>query len=226
MSSVRTISLEEVQQHSKEGDAWVVINDQVYDISQFAALHPGGKKLILNYAGKDATQIFRYFHKDDLLVFKYAKLKIGQVRSAREHPAELLALDGTKLGAQVPYGDHSSLQGWFSPFFNADHLQFRLAIRRWILEHLAPHAEQWDENSEVPLAVVKKCGQVGILALSVGVQVMNALLLPIVLGFLFLLARRLPEPWRLQGAYAWISGALILVTVIFGVYSGLAGIWS
>ena len=65
-----------------------------------------------------------------------------------------------------------------------------------------------------------------LVALSVGVQVMNALLLPIVLGFLFLLARRLPEPWRLQGAYAWISGALILVTVIFGVYSGLAGIWS
>jgi len=65
-----------------------------------------------------------------------------------------------------------------------------------------------------------------LVALSVGVQVMNALLLPIVLGFLFLLSRRLPEPWRLQGAYAWVSGVLILVTVVFGVYSGIAGIWS
>ena len=41
-----------------------------------------------------------------------------------------------------------------------------------------------------------------LVSLSVGVQVMNAMLLPTVLGFLYLLARRLPEPYRLQGVYA------------------------
>ena len=66
---------------------------------------------------------------------------------------------------------------------------------------------------------------VNLVTLSVGVQVMNALLLPIVLGFLFLLARGLPEPWRLQGWYAWFSGSLIAATTIFGVYSGLGGLW-
>ena len=54
---------------------------------------------------------------------------------------------------------------------------------------------------------------------------MNALLLPIVLGFLYLLARRLPQPHRLRGAYAAMSGAIILVTVVFGVYAGVAGLW-
>jgi Mn2+/Fe2+ NRAMP family transporter len=73
-------------------------------------------------------------------------------------------------------------------------------------------------------AIVVSSG-VDLVALSIGVQVMNALLLPIVLGFLFLLARRLPRPYRLQGAYAWISGALIAFTVGFGVYSGLSGLW-
>ena len=62
--------------------------------------------------------------------------------------------------------------------------------------------------------------------MSVGVQVMNALLLPIVLGFLFLLARRLPQPYRLRGAYAGFVGLVILATVVFGVYSGVAGLWS
>lgn len=66
---------------------------------------------------------------------------------------------------------------------------------------------------------------VDLVALSVGVQVMNALLLPIVLGFLFLLARGLPAPWRISGWYAWFSGGLIAVTTIFGVYSGLTGLW-
>jgi len=66
---------------------------------------------------------------------------------------------------------------------------------------------------------------VNLVALSVGVQVMNALLLPIVLTFLFLLARRLPKPFKLRGTYAWVAGVLIAATTLFGVYAGLAGLW-
>jgi Mn2+/Fe2+ NRAMP family transporter len=59
--------------------------------------------------------------------------------------------------------------------------------------------------------------------LSVGVQVMNALLLPIVLGFLYLLARRLPAPHRLKGPYAALVAATIVLTTGFGAYAGLSG---
>jgi Mn2+/Fe2+ NRAMP family transporter len=65
---------------------------------------------------------------------------------------------------------------------------------------------------------------VNLVSLSVGVQVMNALLLPIVLGFLYLLARRLPEPHRLSGAYALIVAVVIAVSVLFGVYAGISGL--
>jgi Mn2+/Fe2+ NRAMP family transporter len=66
---------------------------------------------------------------------------------------------------------------------------------------------------------------VNLVSLSVGVQVMNALLLPIVLGFLYLLARRLPEPHRLKGGYAIVVATVIAASVIFGVYSGISGLW-
>jgi Mn2+/Fe2+ NRAMP family transporter len=66
---------------------------------------------------------------------------------------------------------------------------------------------------------------VNLVSLSVGVQVMNALLLPIVLGFLYLLARRLPEPHRLSGFYAVIVALVIAGAVIFGVYAGISGLW-
>lgn len=66
---------------------------------------------------------------------------------------------------------------------------------------------------------------VNLVSLSVGVQVMNALLLPIVLGFLYLLARRLPAPHRLQGAYAVVVGVVIAAAVGFGLYSGVLGLW-
>jgi len=65
---------------------------------------------------------------------------------------------------------------------------------------------------------------VNLVALGVGVQVMNALLLPVVLGFLVLLARRLPEPYRLKGGYAWLLAIAISLTVGLGLYSGLMGI--
>jgi len=65
---------------------------------------------------------------------------------------------------------------------------------------------------------------VNLIRLSVGVQVMNALLLPIVLGFLYLLARRLPKAHRIRGSYAAIVALVIGLTAVFGVYAALAGL--
>jgi Mn2+/Fe2+ NRAMP family transporter len=65
---------------------------------------------------------------------------------------------------------------------------------------------------------------VNLVNLSVAVEVMNALLLPIVLGFLYLLGlKALPEPYRLKGAYAWLVGTVVVVTAGFGVYAGISG---
>jgi len=65
---------------------------------------------------------------------------------------------------------------------------------------------------------------INIVNLNVAVEVMNALLLPIVLGFLFLLARKaLPKPYRLTGAYAWTVGIVLGTTALFGLFAGLWG---
>ncbi len=67
-------------------------------------------------------------------------------------------------------------------------------------------------------------GVVNLVNLSVGVEVMNALLLPIVLGFLFLLAvRTLPEPYRLKKWYAVLVGIVLLITALFGLFGGIWG---
>ena len=67
---------------------------------------------------------------------------------------------------------------------------------------------------------------VNLIKLAVSVNVMNALLLPIVLGFLYLLARKaLPEEWRLKGWYAWFVGLIVLFTAGLGVYAGIMGIF-
>lgn len=62
-----------------------------------------------------------------------------------------------------------------------------------------------------------------LVALNIGVEVVNALLLPLALGLLLLLATRaLPERHRLQGAYKWFVFAISAVTIIFGVIGALS----
>jgi len=74
--------------------------------------------------------------------------------------------------------------------------------------------------------VLVASGVVNLVNLSVGIEVMNALLLPIVLGFLYVLAcRTLPEGYRLKGWYAKLAGLLLLVTASFGVVGGITGIF-
>ena len=94
------------------------------------------------------------------------------------------------------------------------------------LEH-EPHEAPWFYGIYTVALVIGALivvSGINLVSLSVGVQVMNALLLPIVLTFLYLLARRLPPAHRLRGAYAVVVALVVAATVIFGVYSGLAGL--
>lgn len=54
---------------------------------------------------------------------------------------------------------------------------------------------------------------------------MNCMLLPIVLGFLFMLAtQQLPEEFRLKGWYMWLVAGIYGVTCVFGVVAGIWGV--
>jgi NRAMP (natural resistance-associated macrophage protein)-like metal ion transporter len=63
-----------------------------------------------------------------------------------------------------------------------------------------------------------------LVSLNVAVQVMNALLLPLVLGFLIALAIfSLPEEHRLRGPYMWVVIIVSALTTALGVFGGLQG---
>eukprot|EP01091_Cochliopodium_minus_P002637 TRINITY_DN12485_c0_g1_i1.p1 TRINITY_DN12485_c0_g1~~TRINITY_DN12485_c0_g1_i1.p1 ORF type:complete len:143 (+),score=38.55 TRINITY_DN12485_c0_g1_i1:39-467(+) len=62
---LRDYTLEEVSKHNKEGDAWVIINGKVFDVSKFD--HPGGMDLLKPYYGTDTTRAFLFNHTLELL---------------------------------------------------------------------------------------------------------------------------------------------------------------
>jgi Mn2+/Fe2+ NRAMP family transporter len=64
-----------------------------------------------------------------------------------------------------------------------------------------------------------------LITLNVAVQVMNALLLPLVLGFLVRLSMvALPEAQRLKGKYMYAVIGVCVITCAFGVLGGLGGL--
>ncbi|KAH9247567.1 hypothetical protein BASA81_014823 [Batrachochytrium salamandrivorans] len=61
------ITSEQVALHNKAGDCWVIIHGMVYNLSEFLVEHPGGSKVILKQAGKDATVAFDQVHPKDII---------------------------------------------------------------------------------------------------------------------------------------------------------------
>jgi len=78
------------------------------------------------------------------------------------------------------------------------------------------------------VCVIVGAGMVGLwpdlVSLNVAVQVMNALMLPLVLGFLIALAvKALPQAHRLRGWYLWLIVIVATITCALGVFGGLSG---
>merc|ERR1712060_105118 len=65
------MTMDEVAKHTSKTDCWVVVSDQVLDVTKFLGEHPGGELAILTFAGKDATEEFNMIHPPDV-IGKYA----------------------------------------------------------------------------------------------------------------------------------------------------------
>lgn len=66
-SSGRTYSGKEVAVHNSRESCWIIVHGKVYDVTDFLDDHPGGSRIILKYAGKDATAEYDPIHPPDAI---------------------------------------------------------------------------------------------------------------------------------------------------------------
>lgn len=79
----KRLTWEEIRTHTTQESCWIVLNDKVYDVTSFLSVHPGGKRILLGQAGKDATSMFKAIAHSTFAVEESEKYYIGDVNGER-----------------------------------------------------------------------------------------------------------------------------------------------
>ncbi|KAG7311095.1 hypothetical protein JYU34_003960 [Plutella xylostella] len=87
---------EQVAAHSQPGDAFIIIDNVVYDVTAFLDDHPGGAEVLLDNAGRDASDCFHDIgHSQDardwMLQFRAGEVAAAERREVRVRSAPCAA---------------------------------------------------------------------------------------------------------------------------------------
>lgn len=197
----KTFSTADVAAHNKPNDLYIVVDEDVYDLTTFQDEHPGGKKILTRVAGKDASKQFWKYHNEGILKKYKAKLQVGSLDSKKVEaapptppaspPAETKEIvkpqaeSGTvapvpaveevealdPYGDLIPFADPAWYQGFHSPYFNETHAALRDEIRQWVSEKVEPFVGEWDEAKKVPEEIYKEMGTRGYLSGLMGMHI-------------------------------------------------------
>ncbi|THH33092.1 hypothetical protein EUX98_g1115 [Antrodiella citrinella] len=96
-SEVKVISGKTVAEHNSRESCWIIVHDHVYDVTEFLDDHPGGSKIILKYAGKDATAEYDPIHPPDAIKTNLPPEKhLGRVEAGTVAKVEIKVTDQEK----------------------------------------------------------------------------------------------------------------------------------
>ncbi|KIK67447.1 hypothetical protein GYMLUDRAFT_37569 [Collybiopsis luxurians FD-317 M1] len=62
------ISAQSVSDHASRESCWIIVHGKAYDVTEFLDEHPGGSKIILKYAGVDATEAYEPIHPPNAII--------------------------------------------------------------------------------------------------------------------------------------------------------------
>ncbi|KAF8829255.1 hypothetical protein HHX47_DHR3000950 [Lentinula edodes] len=57
-----------ISEHASRDSCWIIVHGKVYDVTEFLDEHPGGSKIILKYAGNDATEAYEPIHPPNAII--------------------------------------------------------------------------------------------------------------------------------------------------------------
>ncbi|KAF9102687.1 hypothetical protein BGX27_010905 [Mortierella sp. AM989] len=113
MSEVKTFTQADLSQHNHKDDLYVAIHGKVYDITGFIDEHPGGEEVLIDEAGRDATESFEDVGHSEEARDILSKWYIGEFKtdgSAEKNkktfastPKPIPAADPVDTGSKIQY---------------------------------------------------------------------------------------------------------------------------
>eukprot|EP00892_Ulva_mutabilis_P002035 jgi/Ulvmu1/11832/UM080_0043.1 len=100
MSESRVVTSAELQEHASNKDCWLAIHGKIYDITNYLVDHPGGDDVMLEHAGKDATEDFEYYGHSDKAREHMKEFEVGDYEGGDPAPVEAVASAGVSTGAR------------------------------------------------------------------------------------------------------------------------------
>ncbi|KAJ8268002.1 hypothetical protein COCON_G00131740 [Conger conger] len=83
--TVKYFWLSEVEERNTFKSTWIIINNNIYDVTKFLEEHPGGEEVLREQAGGDATENFEDVgHSTDAREMA-ASYKIGELHPEDRH---------------------------------------------------------------------------------------------------------------------------------------------
>jgi fatty acid desaturase len=79
-------TMKQVAEKTTSAEMWIVIDELVYDITNFISKHPGGDKVLLNMAGKDCTDAFANYHQARIYQKWLPPYLVGRVTDVPVYP--------------------------------------------------------------------------------------------------------------------------------------------
>ncbi|VDK85911.1 unnamed protein product [Litomosoides sigmodontis] len=87
----------EVATHNNASSTWIIIDNNVYDVTKFLEEHPGGDEVLLEQAGQDATESFKDIGHSRDAVEMTKEYLIGYLSDSNAAKAK-----GDKINSSVP----------------------------------------------------------------------------------------------------------------------------
>jgi len=100
MSSIRTISKEELSKHTSIKDCWISIRGKVYDVTKYEK-HPGGRDVYSDFAGQDATIPFDDEGHSAAAIKQMAEYFVGTLEGGDENDDETEEVIDTNSGSKM-----------------------------------------------------------------------------------------------------------------------------
>lgn len=78
------VAIDEIKKHSSVEDCWLVVDGNVWDMTDFAPNHPGGSAIIHRFAGRDASETYNAIHAPSILFDNLGEEKLKGTLNAAE----------------------------------------------------------------------------------------------------------------------------------------------